>query len=207
MKRSTKYTLAALISVAGFVASLALADTKTESKSTPAVDPQTAEMMKKAEEAAAPSAAHKKLEPFVGEWNAEVKMWMSPDAPPTVSKGTAKSTWILDGRYVQEDFSGEMMGKPFKGMSLTGYDNVRQKYRGIWIDDMSTTIVTSEGDVDAAGKVFTFGGNYACAMTGEKNKESTMVYRILSRDKHVFEMYDLAEGKKTKMMEITYTRK
>jgi hypothetical protein len=207
MKRSIKYTLAALISVAGFVVSLALADNKPESKSTSAVDPQMAEMMKKAEEASAPGAAHKKLEPFVGEWNAEVKMWMTPDAPPTVSKGTAKSAWILNGRFVQEDFSGEMMGKPFKGMSLTGYDNVRQKYRSVWVDDMSTTIVTSEGDADAAGKIFTFGGNYACAMTGEKNKESTMVYRILSRDKHVFEMYDLAEGKKTKMMEISYTRK
>ena len=157
MKRSIYYSGAALVVAAVFVAGLALADNKTA----PAVDPQMAEMMKKAEEAAAPSAAHKKLEPFVGEWNAEVKMWMSPDAPPEVSKGTAKSTWILNGRYVQEDFSGEMMGKPFKGMSLTGYDNVRQKYRGVWVDDMSTTIVTSEGDIDPAGKVFTFGGNYA----------------------------------------------
>jgi len=207
MKLSIKYTVAALVCTAGFVVNLALAGDKTESKATPAVDPQMAEMMKKAEAAAAPGAAHKKLEPFVGEWNAEVKMWMSPEAPPTVSKGSAKSTWVMNGRFVQEDFSGEMMGKPFKGMSLTGYDNVRQKYRSVWVDDMSTTIVTSEGDADAAGKVFTFGGNYACAMTGEKNKESTMVYRVLSRDKHVFEMYDLAEGKKTKVMEITYTRK
>jgi len=207
MKRNSKYMVAALVCTAGFIGSLALAGDKTETKTAPAVDPQMAEMMKKAEEAAAPGAAHKKLEPFVGEWNAEVKMWMSPDAPPTVTKGSAKSTWVMNGRFVQEDFSGEMMGKPFKGMSLTGYDNVRQKYRSVWVDDMSTTIVTSEGDADDAGKVFTFGGNYACAMTGEKNKESTMVYRVLNRDKHVFEMYDLAEGKKIKMMEITYTRK
>src|SRR5678815_2151756 len=154
MKRSIRYTVAALVGTAGFVVSFALADTKTESKSTPAVDPQMAEMMKKAEEASTPGAEHKKLEPFVGEWNAEVKMWMAPDAPPTVSKGTAKSAWILNGRFVQEDFTGEMMGKPFKGMSLTGYDNVRQKYRSVWVDDMSTTIVTSEGDADPAGKVF-----------------------------------------------------
>ena len=203
MKRSIKYTGAALAVVAGFVVSLALAEDKT----TPPVDPQVAEMMKKAEEAASPSAAHKKLDPFVGEWNAEVKMWMAPEAPPTVSKGTAKSTWVMSGRYVQEEFSGEIMGKPFHGMSLTGYDNVRQKYRGVWVDDMSTTIVTSEGDLDAAGKVFTFGGNYACAMTGEKNKEAKMVYRLLSRDKHVFEMHDPALGSNSKMMEITYTRK
>ena len=71
---------------------------------------------------------------------------------------------------------------------------------------MSTTMVTAEGDADTEGKVLTFGGNYACAMTGEKNKATTQIYRILSRDKHVFEMRDPAQGD-SKTMEITYTRK
>jgi hypothetical protein len=168
------------------------------------MDPQMAEMMKKAEAAAAPGEAHKALEPFIGKWEAEVKTWMTPGEPPTVTKGSAKSTWVMNGRFVQEEFSGEFMGKPFRGLSLTGYDNVRQKYRSVWIDDMSTTMVTSEGDADAAGKIFTFGGEYACAMTGEKNKKSTLIYRIINKDKHVFEMHDPAQGK---MMEITYTRK
>ena len=162
--------------------------------------------MKKAEAACTPGPAHKALEPLVGDWNAEVKMWMAPDAPPTITKGTAKSTWALKGRFVQQEFSGEFMGKPFRGISFTGYDNVRQKYRSVWIDDMSTTMVTSEGDADSGGKVITFGGNYACAMTGEKNKETKQIYRIVSRDKHVFEMYDPAQGD-AKTMEITYTRK
>ena len=65
------------------------------------------------------------LEPLVGDWKVEVKIWMAPDAPPTVSKGTAKSTWALKGRFVQQEFSGEFMGKPFRGISFTGYDNVR----------------------------------------------------------------------------------
>ena len=108
---------------------------------------------------------------------------------------------------MQEEFSGEFMGKPFHGISLTGYDNVRQKYRSVWVDDMSTTMVTSEGDADTAGKVFTFGGDYACAMTGEKHKKSTLIHRIISKDKHVFEMHDPAQGNNSKRMEITYTRK
>jgi hypothetical protein len=43
-------------------------------------------------------------------------------------------------------------------------------------------------------------------MTGEKNKATTQIYRVLSPDKHVFEMYDPAQGN-SKTMEITYTRK
>jgi hypothetical protein len=202
MKRIVTYSTGLLVITGALVAGLALA----ESKTAPAVDPQMAEMMKKMEIAAAPGAAHKALEPFVGNWKAEVKTWMTPGQPPTVTKGSAKSTWVMNGRYVQEEFSGEIMGKPFRGMSLTGYDNVRQKYSSVWVDDMSTSIVTSEGDADAAGKVFTFNGDYACAMTGDKHRKSTLIYRIISKDKHVFEMHDPAQAN-AKMMEITYTRK
>ena len=170
-------------------------------------DPAMEEMMKKAEAASAPGIAHQSLEPLVGEWNVEVKTWMSPDAEPTISTGNAKSTWALKGRFVQQEFSGEFMGQPFHGISFTGYDNVRQKYRSVWIDDMSTTMVTSEGDADSAGKVITLGGSYACAMTGEKDKTTTQIYRILSPDKHVFEMHDPARGEHSKVMEITYIRK
>jgi hypothetical protein len=204
MKHSIGYIRPGLIAVGALIASLALASDQPDSRK---MDPQMAEMMKKAEAACAPGPAHQALEPLVGNWNAEVKCWMDPDAPPTVTKGSAKSTWVMNGRFVQEEFSGEFMGKPFHGLSYTGYDNVRQKYRSVWIDDMSTTMVTSEGDAEAGGKVLTFGGDYACAMTGEKHKACKQIYRIVSRDKHVFEMHDPARGDKSKVMEITYTRK
>jgi hypothetical protein len=99
------------------------------------------------------------------------------------------------------------MGQPFHGISFTGYDNVREKYRSVWIDDMSTTMVVSEGEADEEGKVITLGGSYACAMTGEKDKATIQVLRILSRDKHVFEMHDPSRGENSKVMEITYNRK
>src|SRR6187399_2365390 len=129
MKRSIYYSGAALVVATVFVAGLALADNKTAP-----TDAQKAEAAKQMQ-AIAPGAAHKKLEPFIGEWNAEVKAWMAPGQPPAESKGTAKATWILDGRYVQEEFSGDFMGQPFKGMSLTGYDNIRGKYRSVWVDN------------------------------------------------------------------------
>jgi hypothetical protein len=204
MKNSIRYTGLALVVAGALIVSLALADDKGSSQK---VDPKLEEMMKKAEEACTPGAAHKLLEPLVGNWNAEVKMWMDPDAPPTITKGTAKCTWTLKDRFVQQEFNGEFMGKPFRGISFTGYDNVRQKYRSVWIDDMSTTMVTSEGDADPEGKVITFGGTYACAMTGEKDKATRQIYRIVSREKHIFEMHDPARGDNSKTLEITYTRK
>ena len=191
------------LAVATFVAGLALASDKSSSQKP---DPKTEEMMKKMEAAGRPGAAHQALEPLVGNWNAEVKTWMAPDAPPTITKATAKSTWAMNGRFVQQEFNGEFMGKPFRGLSFTGYDNTKKQYKSVWIDDMNTAMHTFEGKAED-GKVIALEGKYDCPMTGEKDKTSKEVYRIISRDKHIFEMHDPSKGANSKTMEITYTRK
>ncbi len=199
--RSTHYALAAGIA---FLGGAVLAADKDPSEKP---DPAMEEMMKKVEAAGAPGKAHAALEPLIGDWNAEVTMWTSPGTPPQTSKGTAKATWALNQRFVQEEFNGEFMGKPFRGLSFTGYDNVRQKYSNVWMDDMSTTTMVSEGVASSDGKAFTFSGDYACAMTGNKHKASRQVIRVLGPDKHVFEMHDPSLGEHSKVMQITYTRR
>ena len=131
---------------------------------------------------------------------------MAPDAPPTVTKATAKATWVMNGRFVQEEFTGEFMGKPFHGMSLTGYDNIKQKYNTVWVDDMHTSLVTAEGEAESGGKAITLAGKYDCPMTGQKNLTMKQVIRILGPDTRVFEMHDPSKGEHSKTMEITYTR-
>ena len=191
--------------VAGsLIAGTVLAD---DPSAMPKPDAQMQEMMKKAEAAGTPGKEHRALDALVGEWDAEVKTWMAPDAPPMVTRGSSKATWIMDGRFVQEEFNGQFMGKPFRGMSLTGYDNLKQKYTTLWIDDMSTAMYTSEGDATQGGAVFTFVGTMDCPMTGQKDMPMKQVLRIVSAEKHVFEMHDPSKGKDSKTMEITYTRK
>ena len=99
------------------------------------------------------------------------------------------------------------MGKPFRGMSLTGYDNFKQRYNTVWVDDMHTSVVTAEGQAQDGGKVITLEGKYDCPMTGQKNMTMKQVIRIVSPDSHIFEMHDPSKGDHSKMMEITYTKK
>ena len=150
MKYCTHYTGAAVLAAGTLIASLVLAQDKS---APPKPDPQMQELMKKAEAAGTPGAAHQALEPLVGNWTAEVKCWMAPDGPPTVTKATAKATRILNGRFVQEEFNGEFMGRPFHGMSLLGYDNLKEKYTSVWLDDMHTSLVTALGEAENGGKV------------------------------------------------------
>jgi len=163
------------------------------------------EMMKKAEAAGKPGPGHQALNHYVGDWNAEVKCWMEPGNPPNVSQGTAKVSWVMNGRFLEEDFRGDMMGKPFRGRTVTGYDNVTQMYRSVWISDMQTSMFVSEGKGENGNKILTLKGTTSCPMRGA-DIPMKLVLRVLGPDKHLFEMFDESQGPNAKTMEITYTR-
>lgn len=161
------------------------------------------EMQKKMEAACTPGPAHKALEALVGDWKAEVKCWMEPGGSPEVSQGTAKASWTLNGHFLKEEFKGEMMGKPFNGLTLIGYDNIKQMFKSVWVDDMNTAMFTSEGKGENGNKVITLEGTASCPRTGRTNMSMKTVLKMNSPDQHVLEMFNDGE----KAMEITYIRK
>jgi hypothetical protein len=165
-------------------------------------DAEKEEIQRKVEAAGTPGPNHKALEAFVGNWKAEVKCWHDKDGAAQVSQGTAKTKWILNGHFLEEEFQGEMMGKRFNGRTLIGFDNIRQAFKIVWISDMQTSIFTSEGKGEQGNKVITLEGVSDCPATGRRNIKVKTTYRVLSPDKYVFEMFD--EGRRT--MEITYSR-
>jgi hypothetical protein len=166
-------------------------------------DAEKQEMQKKMEAAGTPGPAHKALDAFAGNWKAEVKCWCESGGSPSVSQGTAKTSWILNGHFLEEEFHGEMMGKPFTGRSLMGYDNIKQTFNSVWVSDMQTSILTSEGKGESGNQIITLEGKANCPATGRKDIPTKTVFRVLSPDKYVFEMFN--DG--VKKMEITYTRK
>jgi hypothetical protein len=187
------------------------ADKPEAGKGQPEVDPAMAEMMKKCQEFATPGDDHKRLEPLVGKWEFSTSWRMSPDAPADVSKGKAEYKWIFDGRYLQQECTGEpceaMGGMILKGLGVTGYDNMRKQYFCSWFDNMGTGVMMGYGTADASGKVITMEGDFSNPMTGNQHEKWRTITRIESPDKHIFEMYGPdPSGKEFKCMEITYTR-
>jgi hypothetical protein len=164
-------------------------------------NPGKDETVKKIQAAGKPGPGHRVLAALLGDWRAEVKCMMDPADPPTVSQATASTSWILDGRFLEEEFHGEMMGQPFTGRCLMGYDNAKQKFNCVWVDSANTAMFTSEGKGDS--QTITLEGRADCAATGEKDVLMKQVYHLHSPDKHVLEMF--AGGKKS--MEIAYSRR
>ena len=84
-----------------------------------------------------PGPEHEMLKKDVGTWDATVEMFMAPGAPPAVSKGTETVT-MLGGFWQVGEFKSEMIGQPFEGQGITGYDPAKKKFVGTWVDTMST---------------------------------------------------------------------
>src|SRR5207247_9970283 len=133
---------------------------------TTTASPNEAEMMKEMMELAKLNENHKLLADLAGSWSTSVKM-MEPGKEPSVSKGNVIFKSIINGRYFIGDHSGSMKmpgadGKmkdfAFKGMSIDGYDNVKQKFISSWMDNLGTGIMTMEVSYDPATKTFTNNG-------------------------------------------------
>ncbi len=153
-----------------------------------------------------PGAPHRLLARMEGSWLARVKSWMEPGTPPMESAGASDNKMILDGRFLRQEFTGDMVGSPFTGIGLTGYDNHTKKYVSTWMDSMGTAILYFEGTAGARGKTITQECRYDDPIRGPTKWRS--VTRIVDDGTHVFEMYETPKkGKEVKMMEITYIRK
>ena len=166
----------------------------------PAADSDSAAMM-----ASTPGAQQKLLANDVGDWKLEVKMWMDPSAEPMVSESTAHREMIMGGRYLVEEVSGTVMGMPFTGHGMAGYDNVTGKYWNTWVDNMSTGVMISTGSYDAASKTFTYTGESSDPMMGKVVKNKTVI-QLVNDDKQVMTMYMVQGDQEIRSMEITWTR-
>ena len=155
--------------------------------------------------AATPGAQHQALAATAGKYDMLIKGWQAPGAPPTEDKGTATRTMTLGGRVLVEDVSSNMMGMPYNGHGLMGYDNVTGKYWSTWNDTMGTGLMVNEGTCDAKQNcTFTGGWNDPVKKTFVKVR---MASRWTNPTTQVFEMYGPGQdGKEMKMMEITYTK-
>jgi hypothetical protein len=147
-----------------------------------------------------PGPEHQRLKELEGTWDAVVKLAEGE------SKGTMTYKIDLGGMWLTSEFRGELAGTKFHGKGFDGYDPIKKKYVGIWVDSMSSSPVVTEGTFDKEGKVLTMTGE------GPGPDGSPMKYKLTTehktKDLLVFTMFAPGpDGKDMAMMTITYTRR
>jgi len=155
-----------------------------------------------------PTKEHEAMAEDVGTWDADVSVWMSPDGEPMKSKAV-ETNEMLGKLWLISKFEGDFGGEKFEGASAVGYDPIKKKYVGTWVDSMSPFKMDLEGEYDDATTTLTTMGATTDHMTGKPCKMK-MVTKYASDDKKTFTMYRESEGggeKWQKMMVIEYTRR
>lgn len=177
MKKSRIVAVAAMAGMA-----LAFAQTARAQDMTP-------EMMETWQKYSMPNENHQHFAEMVGTWSHKVTMWMAPDAPPMESTATSTSELSLDGRWLEETFSGSMWGMPFEGHNLLGYDNFREEYVSIWRDNLGTAPMISRGTYDPATKTMTLTASVDDFMTGARDVPVRQVMTSSDPTHSTMEMY------------------
>lgn len=92
-----------------------------------------------------------------GTWSAESSMEM-PGAPAMTSKCQETVTAACGNKWTWSNFTGEMMGAPFEGHALTGFDNATGTVTSFWIDTMTNAFMRTDGTYDAKTRTFSMKG-------------------------------------------------
>jgi hypothetical protein len=179
---------------------MALAQRKIEEEK-----PDFQEVMEAWKKLATPGEPHKLLANRAGSWSIKSRHWMEPDEPPVTFTGFCERKMILGGRYLQEEFAGEMMGNPFTGIGAIGYDNHSKKYVATWMDTMSTGIYFFVGTASPDGKTISMESRFDDPIKGPAKWH--LVTRIVDENTEVAEMRMAYESGAEEKCESTYTRK
>jgi hypothetical protein len=115
---------------------------------------------------------------------------------------------MTGGMWVLSRFEGSFGAAKFEGRGQFGFDPVKKKYVGTWIDSMSTILSVLEGEYDAKTKTMTYVGD---GYDPDRKAKFTqkMVTTMKDDGTRVFTLYMKYEGEQaeTKFMEITYTKR
>jgi len=153
-----------------------------------------------------PSMTHDAMAKSAGEWTSYSKMWWAPGTEPTTWEGTTTSEMILGNRYMKSVHKGEVMGMPFEGLEIVGYDNAKNEFTSVWYDNLGTGTTIARGTFDEANNSITLKGMMYDPMSS-KDYAFRQVIKFVSPDLHIMEMYSSAFGDEFLNMVVEMKRK
>ncbi|HKX46354.1 MAG TPA: DUF1579 family protein [Planctomycetota bacterium] len=149
-----------------------------------------------------PTKEHQELLQGVGTWEGTTTMHI-PGMPsePTPAKEIVEA---IGGFWTQAHFKTEVMGMPYHGTGVVGYDAERGKYIGTWCDNMSSFLALMEGEADPSTGHITMRWEAPDMTTGAL----TPHWFVLEHGENEYtSTFYAGEGEGTKTMVIAMKRK
>ncbi len=153
-----------------------------------------------------PGAEHVILAYENGHWDEEFFFYEAPGAAPKKAHAVCFSEMILGGRYQRSRHKGSIMGMPFEGECISGYDNGRKVFFSTWIDNMGTDMMYSEGQYNAEKRRIEYNSSYTDAKTGVV-MHCKQFMTFTDTDHMVLERYITHQGEEFMSMAVQFVRK
>jgi hypothetical protein len=159
--------------------------------------------------AAAPDSAksptpQESLAKLAGEYTRIIKFTGQDDSAP--SKGTSKFSVVLGGKFLLEESSDTVFGRPVEGMRIYGYDDAAKQYEMVRMYTMSTAITLMKGTSNDGGKTIEYTGETETSGAGKTPLHAQL--RRMNDDQFVMTLSTVgADGKLSPFQETDYTRK
>ena len=147
-----------------------------------------------------PGEMHRWLATHHGTWDCKVEGAMGESTATWASEAGPGGLWNL-GR-----FRGDMMGMPFEGHEVLGYDPGSETFTSVWVDSWTTAPMILEGSYDATARRLVMRGE----MPGPDGTPvpAKHVTSYPDDDTMVFSMHGPGpDGPESELMKITYTRR
>ena len=162
------------------------------------------EQMKAMTEFGSLAPEHALLQKLAGNWDLAIKMRFGPNEAWQEMPGTIEAESVLGGRFVLQRYRSSMMGQPFEGIGMLGYDKLKQRFTTSWMDVSSTCVASSEGQ--AEGNTIHYVGRISDLITPRGRRFRT-VETIVDDDHWTSDMFDTIDGAEVQVMGIAATRR
>jgi hypothetical protein len=150
-----------------------------------------------------PGPEHEVLKRDVGVWDVTMEIAPAPGMPPFTMAGVETNT-LFGGRWLLSEYKSDIMGQPFEGHGIVGYDPTKKAYVTVWADMMSTSLSLGESSFDAGTNTMT-GWTEVADPAGGKTRAKT-VSTWPGPDARVVKMYLPPEAPQP-FMTMTYKRR
>jgi hypothetical protein len=145
------------------------------------------------------------LELYVGPWSVVEKHYDPQGRVVATVEGTEEIAWIVDEHAIRRTYITSGASSVYRAFGVLSWDDVRESYRGVWLDNASTTgpsTVTGQWQADKQTMIYTVE-----SQTGDGAQTTyKVVDRFVDAEQREATTYRIRGSEVVKLLDVQYKR-
>jgi len=152
-----------------------------------------------------PGDEHRRLDGLVGTWDVSVSFPLGPGKTGQ-GRSSLDATWVMDGRFVRQEYASTFMSKPLSVVRYLGFDRYKGKVVEIQFESTHTDVMQNEGTISPDGKTVTTFGEHVDTAAGRSVRVRSLT-TFVDADTFTTELFYDEGSPNAKKITLTHRRK